>query len=54
MEAEGGVRGAGRGMGDRFLLKIPGGGGGDSRTGVADGAGRVSAANWGISGGGGS
>ena len=43
-EAEGGVRGAGRGGGIGFLLKMPGGGGGFSMTG---GAGRVFAANWG-------
>ena len=42
------------GGGFGFLLKIPGGrGGGSSRTGGADGAGRVFAANWGISSGGG-
>ena len=46
---ERGVRGAGRG-GGRFLLKIPGGG---SRGGEGRGAGRVSAAQWGIWRGGG-
>ena len=39
------------GGGGRFLLKIPGGG--VSRRGGAEGAGRVSAANWGFGGGGG-
>ena len=37
--------------GGRFLLKIPGGGGVSRRRG-AEGAGRVSAANWGFGGGG--
>ena len=49
-EGEGGVRGARRGGGIHFLLKIPGGGGGVSRRGRV--AGRVSAANWGTGGGG--
>ena len=44
-EAEGGVQGARRRR-DRFLLKIPGGGG--SRRGRGRGARRVSAANWGF------
>ena len=40
-----------RGGGDRFLLKLPGGG--VSRRGRGRGAGRVSATNWGILWGGG-
>ena len=51
-EGEGGVRGDGRGGGIGFLLQIPGGGGVSGGRG-GRGAGRVSAANWGIWGGGG-
>ena len=52
-EGEGGVRGAGsQGGGVNFLLKIPGGGGGVLREGEGARAGRVSAVNCGIAGGG--
>ena len=47
MESEASGRGGGR-----FLLEIPGGRGGFSRRGRGRGAGRVSATNWGIGGGG--
>ena len=47
-EGEGGVRGARKGVGDRFFIENPRRGGG-----VPRGAGRVSAANQGIWGGGG-
>ena len=50
-EGEGGVRSAGR-EGGRFFIEIPGGGG-SPRGGWRPGAGRESAVNWGIWGGGG-